>query len=200
MFMVSQKVFFRIIFIFFLLCNYIFAIERVYVFTTEKDKKCYYNKFEFFGDISDIIVSISSDTLTNKGLPSVKIEYSPKKKDLRWVCLYFVPPVQKLGYDITGVEKITFFAKGEKGKEVITSLGIGGLKKGVISDTDIFQTGTIKLTKEWQKYSFGIIGDLSYIVGGFFIILELKDNPTGAVIYLGDIYYEGKKIEMLQQK
>lgn len=171
------------------------AENRIFVFSTNKVRKCYYCKFEIFGDVTDVVVSVSSNVLTDKGSPTLEINYEPKKKELKWVCLYFTPE-QKVSYTLTGVEKIIFVAKGTTGNEIISSVGIGGLKEPP-PDTDIFQTGAIKLSKEWKKYSFDVRDrDLSSLRGGFFIVLELKDNPRGAKIYVDEIYYEGKKVKI----
>ncbi|MFN3551201.1 MAG: OmpA family protein, partial [Endomicrobiia bacterium] len=170
-----------------------------YVFSPSPKEKNFYSPTGYMGDVSDINLSASNEVLTVDNYPSLKLRYKPKGIQ-KWIGVYFQnPPTNwgqyKGGYDLTGAEKLVFYAKGENGGEIITSVGVGGIK-GKYPDSDIYQTGPVKLTREWKKYTIDLYGlDLSYISGGFFFIIETKDNPLGCTIYFGDIYYEGKKIK-----
>ncbi len=173
--------------------------EKFYVFSASPKEKNFYSPTGYMGDVSDINLSASNEVLTLDNYPSLKLRYKPKGIQ-KWIGIYFQNPPTNWGqyqggYDLSGAERIIFYARGESGAEIITSVGIGGIK-GKYPDSDIYQTGPIKLTKEWKKYTFDIYGlDLSYISGGFFFIIETKDNPLGCIIYFGDIYYEGKSIK-----
>ena len=94
------------------------------------------------------------------------------------------------GFDLTGATKLTFWAKGEKGGEVITEFKMGGIT-GEYGDSDSIGMGPVVLTNEWKKYAIDLEGlDLSYISGGFCWSASKMDNPDGFVIFLDEIKYE----------
>ena len=182
----------------FLVSEYTFA-DKFYVFSASPKEKNFYTPTGYMGDVSDINISADYDVLTPNGYPSLKLKYVPKGKQ-KWIGVYFRNPSDnwgqvKGGYDLTGAKKLVFYARGQNGGEIITSVGCGGIK-GTYPDSDIMQVGPLKLSKEWKKYTLDLSNkDLSYIAGGFFFIIETKDNPLGCTIYFGDIYYEGEKIK-----
>ncbi|MDR0864348.1 MAG: hypothetical protein LBO74_05380 [Candidatus Symbiothrix sp.] len=93
----------------------------------------------------------------------------------------------------SGFTKITFWAKGNKGGEMI-EFGSGG-----IDETPEFQykdsyekckTREI-LTNKWTQYSINLSGaDLSSVIGGFYWSAEWQANPNGVIFYLDDIQFE----------
>ena len=85
---------------------------------------------------------------------------------------------------------LTFWAKGKNGGEVISKLQIGGISGGY-PDSASEAIYKVKLTPEWKKYSIEIQKeDLSYISGGFCLILTKRENPEGLTFFLDDICYE----------
>jgi hypothetical protein len=96
----------------------------------------------------------------------------------------------KGGYDITGAKKLTLWARGEKGGEVV-EFKVGGIM-GEYCDTVEATTGPVELTKDWKQYIIGLEGqDLSYVGGGFCWISSSVDAPEeGIIFYLDDIVYE----------
>jgi hypothetical protein len=96
----------------------------------------------------------------------------------------------KGGYDLSGATKLTFYARGEKGGEVV-EFKMGGIT-GDYSDTAEVTTGPISLTKDWKQYAINLRGqDLSYIVGGFcWVASSLDASEGGIVFYLDEIVYE----------
>ena len=98
---------------------------------------------------------------------------------------------KKGGFDLTGAKKLVFWARGEKGGEVIAEVGVGGIT-GKYADTDKVSKGPIKLTTEWQEFEIDISqADLSYISGGFFWTAKAEDEPEGGItFYLDDIRFE----------
>ena len=137
------------------------------------------------------------------GKSCIKISYTPNKFiDIynRWVGVYWLNPalnwgfVPDAGYDLTGASKVIFYAKGEKGDELIY-FEIGGIN-GQYPDS--CKTGKVKveLTTEWKKYEIVLRDslDLSYVIGGFCFVIDETLNHDGAIFYLDDIYYySGKK-------
>ncbi len=139
---------------------------------------------------------------TNNGKPGetcLKIETLPKGRE-GWLGVYWQTPannwgkIKGAGYDLRGAEKLTFWARGEKGGERIVAFKMGGLV-GPYPDTDSAMIGPIRLTKEWTKYSIDLKDkDLRHIVGGFAFNVRRSDNPRGALFYLDEIAYEGPAV------
>ncbi|MCX7940897.1 MAG: OmpA family protein, partial [Endomicrobia bacterium] len=173
-----------------------------YVFSSSPKEKNYYAPTGYMGDASDINMSASNEVLTLNGYPSLKLRYSPRGIQ-KWIGIYFQNPAgnwgsYKGGYDLRGAKKLVFYARGDTGGEIISYVGIGGIK-GKYPDSDVLQVGPVKLTKDWKKYTIDLKDkNLSYISGGFFFVIETKDNPLGCTIYFGDIFYEGERINATQ--
>ena len=93
------------------------------------------------------------------------------------------------GYDFTGAKTLSFWARGDKGGEVV-SFGYGLIGK----DQKFFDSGKgelkeVRLTPDWKRYSIDLSGqDLSHIKSGFYWTLGGKDQPI--TFYLDDIRYE----------
>ncbi len=112
-----------------------------------------------------------------------------------WAGVYWQNPANnwgkiKGGYDLSGAKKLSFWARGDKGGEIV-ELKMGGIA-GDYSDTSEASTGPISLSKEWKRYSLDLTGeDLSYINGGFCWVISQIDVPeNGVTFYLDDIVYE----------
>ena len=84
------------------------------------------------------------------------------------------------GYDLTGAKELVFYARGEKGGEIIAEFKIGGIQ-GEFSDSTSVSIGPIVLTPEWKEYRIKLKDeDLSHIIGGFTFVLSGMENPDGA--------------------
>ena len=93
------------------------------------------------------------------------------------------------GQDLTGAAKLSFWARGEKGGEVVTFLC------GIInSDKTYFDTAQTKLdkialTKDWKQYTIDLKGrNLTRIKTGFGWTLAAGDAPV--TFYLDDVKFE----------
>ncbi len=113
-----------------------------------------------------------------------------------WAGVYWLQPANnwgelKGGYNLTGATKITFWARGEKGGEVLT-FKMGGVGTGRQNgDTDKAQTDLITLTTDWKQYTIDLTGkNLSKVVGGFAWVGSAKNNTQNITFYLDEIYYE----------
>lgn len=105
------------------------------------------------------------------------------------------------GVDLTGAIKLTFWARGETGTEVIEFF-MGGVGRDTDTgdpitpfpgSTERFpsQGTTCILSTEWKKFEIDVSRlDLSYILGGFAWVANNTNNPDGAIFYLDDIQYE----------
>lgn len=112
----------------------------------------------------------------------------------RWVGVAWQHPVDDWGekpggFDLTGAEKLTFWARGEKGGEKVT-FGYG-LLDGTqeYKDTSKGEKKDVKLKREWKRYSIQVKGaDLSRIKTGFF--LTASGHGRAIRFYLDDIRFE----------
>ena len=93
------------------------------------------------------------------------------------------------GWNLTGAKKLKFWARGEKGDEVVSfKFGILGSDKK-FSDSANGEMADVKLTKDWTEYSIDLAGkDLTRIKTGFCWSLAGQSAPV--VFYLDDIRFE----------
>ena len=131
------------------------------------------------------------------GKSCIKIVYDTvcSKQGRKWAGIYWLNPAnnwgnQKGGFNLTGAQKLTFWAKGEKGGERLEEIKIGGII-GEYPDSDSAVIGPVILTPEWKEYTIDLRGkDLSSISGGFAWSAKEEVNPNGCTFYLDDIQYE----------
>lgn len=116
-------------------------------------------------------------------------------RDQRWAGIFWLNPAnnwgrQKGGFNLTGAQKLTFWARGENGGERIEEFKVGGIS-GDYPDTDMAVIGPVILTKEWRQYTVDLRGkDLAYISGGFAWAANVDANPQSCTFYLDEIKYE----------
>jgi hypothetical protein len=93
------------------------------------------------------------------------------------------------GWNLTGAKKLTFWARGENGGEIVSfKFGILGADKKY-SDSAGGEMDEIKLTKDWQQYTLDLAGkDLTQIKTGFAWTLRGQGQPV--TFYLDDIRFE----------
>jgi hypothetical protein len=93
------------------------------------------------------------------------------------------------GWNLTGAKRLTFWARGEKGGEVVSfQLGLLGADKR-FHDSAGGSLPNVKLTREWQPYAIDLSGkDLSRIKTGFAWTVAAQGQPV--IFYLDDVRYE----------
>jgi hypothetical protein len=93
------------------------------------------------------------------------------------------------GFDLTGAKKLTFWARGAKGGEMVEfKLGIYEKDKPY-PDSGYGSAGKVKLSQEWRQYAINLSGqDLSRIKSGFVFAVQGRKNPV--TFYIDDIRYE----------
>ncbi|MFH1767891.1 MAG: hypothetical protein ABH858_01860 [Candidatus Omnitrophota bacterium] len=131
------------------------------------------------------------------GKACIKVSYK-NNSGTRWAGIYWQYPANKwgeipdAGFDLQGATKLTFWAKGEEGGEIINEFKMGGIVSGEYIDSDSVGIGPVKLTKDWNKYEIDLRGrDLSYVIGGFCWATNIDvNNPEGISFYLDEIRYE----------
>lgn len=95
-------------------------------------------------------------------------------------------------YDMTRANKVYFYARGEKGSEVVEFKMMKAKEQNPLALSAFSKK--ITLTSEWKKYELDLKdAALDQISGGFGFIIHTEDNPEGTVFYLDDIYYTSEK-------
>ena len=166
------------------------------VYTDRSSPGNHYIPSGWMGDFSDIKVNDRYMQNAHSGTTSIQIEYLPRRSQgAGWIGIYWQYPAnnwgsKKSGFDLTGAKCLTFWARGDKGGEIISEFKLGGIT-GEFSDTDSAGIGPAMLTTDWQQFEIDTEGkDLSHIIGGFGLSANGDDNPEGFIIYLDDIRYE----------
>ncbi len=167
------------------------------VYLDKNAKDNHYIPSGWIGDYGDIKMIDQSAENPHSGTTSIQFVYSAKKTQGQgWAGVYWQNPAnnwgnKKGGFDLTGMAKLTFWARGAKGGEVLQKVMVGGITKGTYPDTVTVETGPIELTNTWQQHTVNLAGkDLSYINGGFGWSTTADLNPEGATFYLDDIKFE----------
>lgn len=127
----------------------------------------------------------------------IQIDYQVEcsRRDMQWGGIYWQNPAnnwgnRKGGFNLEGAQKLTFWARGEKGGEQIQEFLVGGIS-GDYPDSDVSTIGPVILSDEWRQYTIDLRGkDLSFISGGFGWTTSADANEDTCVFYLDDIRYE----------
>ncbi len=172
------------------------AFKRFNVYTDRSVRDNHFIPSGWMGDYGDIKIDAGCKDNPHSGTTSIKIAYSAEQKQgAGWCGIFWQNPANNWGtkqggFDLTGAKKLTFWARGERGGEVLAEVKVGGIT-GEYSDSDSASIGPITLTRDWKEYTIDLAGkNLSYISGGFCWSASAADNPNGFTIYLDEIYYE----------
>jgi len=170
-------------------------------FSVYSDNKAVDNHFipsGWIGDYGDFKLNYQATKKPHSGKTSIEIVYTAKKSQGKgWAGIHWQSSVnnwgsKKGGFDLTGMVKLSFWARGAKGGEVIQKFMVGGIK-GIYPDSANVEIGPVELTNTWKEYTIDLTGkDLSYINGGFGLTFTADSNPNGATFYLDDIKFIGE--------
>jgi len=168
----------------------------VYLDRNAKDN--HYIPSGWIGDYGDIKMNDQTADSPHAGTTSIQFVYSAKKSQGQgWAGVYWQNPAnnwgsKKGGFDLTGMTKLTFWARGAKGGELLQKVMVGMSNKDkTYPDTASVEMGPVELTNTWQQYTVNLAGkDLSYINGGFGWSTTADLNPEGATFYIDDIKFE----------
>jgi len=166
------------------------------VYRDKNSRDNHYIPSGWMGDYGDIKINDQYTQNPQSGSTCIQFSYSAKKSQGQgWAGVYWQNPAnnwgtKKGGFDLTGMNKLTFWARGEKGGEKIEKFAVGGIK-GTYADTAEVSIGPIELTNSWKQYTINLSGkDLTYISGGFCWVTTSDLNPQGATFYLDEIKFE----------
>ncbi|MFA5157341.1 MAG: hypothetical protein WC532_08200 [Candidatus Omnitrophota bacterium] len=166
------------------------------VYSNKNVQGNHYAPSGWMGDVGDIKLNDQFAENPHSGPNCMQFVYSGKKSQNQgWAGVYWQNPAnnwgtKKGGFDLTGMTKLTFWARGAKGGEVIQKFMVGGIK-GTYPDTAVVEMGPVELTDTWKEYTINLAGkDLSYISGGFAWVTTSDLNPNGATFFIDDVKFE----------
>ncbi|MFZ2385484.1 MAG: hypothetical protein WBE75_04675 [Candidatus Omnitrophota bacterium] len=188
-----------------------------YVYSDAESGKNNFFPTGYMGDSSSFKFDPYCREVVYKGKSCIKVTYNlDANQTYGWIGLYWQYPPNNWAnipkaYDLTGAVKLTFWARGEHGGEVISKFQVGGIT-GQYRDSGVASIGPVILSKKWKRYTIGlknidnpiIVGyedkqcwpfmqPLVRVVGGFCWATNLKVNDKkGIVFYLDEIRFENK--------
>lgn len=151
----------------------------------------------WMGDWGDIVLDDASTHAPHSKPTCVRIAYSAARSQGKgWAGIYWQYPDKNWGdkqeaRDLTGAKRLTFWARGGKGKER-AEFKVGGITgKYPDSIQPPVSTGVTVLSDSWTQYTIDLAGyDLSHVIGGFCWVTNRNQNPNGCTVYLDDIRFE----------
>ncbi|MDO8489738.1 MAG: hypothetical protein Q7S42_06520 [Candidatus Omnitrophota bacterium] len=178
-----------------------YAETKVFeVYADGRSPDNHYISSGWMGDYGDIKQNDQFSQNPHSGSSCIEFAYSAKKSQGQgWAGVYWQNPAnnwgsKKGGFDLAGMTKLTFWARGAKGGEKIQKFVVGGVK-GVYSDSTMVEIGPIELTDQWKEYTINLAGkDLAYISGGFGWTTTADLNPQGALFYIDDIRFQADPV------
>ncbi len=172
------------------------ALKEFVVYTDKNSRENHYIPSGWMGDYGDIKMNDQSMENPQNGTTSIEFKFSAKKSQGQgWTGIYWQNPAnnwgsKKGGFDLSGMTKLTFWARGAKGGEIIQKFVVGGIK-GTYPDSAEVEMGPVELSDTWKQYSINLAGrDLSYINGGFCWVTTADLNPEGCTFYIDNIRFE----------
>ncbi|MCL2145072.1 MAG: hypothetical protein FWH43_06250 [Endomicrobia bacterium] len=172
------------------------GFKPFYVYSDIGTKDNHYSPYGFMGDVNALTVDQGWKVNPQSGISCIKVIYEPANGRVGWAGVYWTEPPNNwgdkgFGFNLAGAERISFWAKGEKGGEVINNFIMGGIQGKECEDSDSRAIGPIELSTEWKQFFVDIEdADLANIIGGFCFTVTKNNNPLGAVFYLDNIVYE----------
>ena len=168
-------------------------LDRDY-FDIYRDYHSAYFPSGWMGKLSAIEFNDGWTDAPKEGRKAIKLGFHWTGPD-QWAGIYWQAPANNWGtmaggFDLTGYESLTFWAKGEVGGEKII-VKVGGIPGPFGDSLRPPIEKQIVLTPYWKKYTLDLTGkDLSHVIGGFCIVTNDTMCPGGCTIYLDDIRFE----------
>jgi hypothetical protein len=166
-----------------------------YVYENNNSQKNHFIPSGWMGDYGAVKVNQACRDNPYSGDTCIEIVYSGElTQGSGWVGVFWQNPENNWGstdggFNLSDAKKLSLWARGEEGGEML-EFKIGGIT-GKFPDSDTIGIGPIKLTREWKEYVIDLTAtELFYISGGFVFAASRMDNPDGFVVYLDEIRYE----------
>lgn len=147
----------------------------------------------YMGDIPDLRLTGSYKVTLQGEYPALKVAYAAEGP-CGWSGVMWQNPPNNWGeldggYNLTAARKLMFWARGEKGGEIV-EFKLGGTLSNY-PDSANLSTGDITLANEWTEYTLDLAGaELDYISAGFGFVVKQESSPEGCVFFLDNIRYE----------
>ena len=145
----------------------------------------------YMGNTGAIKMDESSTDAPHSGKTCLKVSYTAKSQ---WGGVVWQNPpnnwgAEPGGLNLSGAKKLTFWARGSRGGEVVSfGFGLIGHDKP-FHDSSKGALDKVTLTKAWKQYSISTAGlNMSRIVTGFVWTLGATGSPE--TFYLDDIRYQ----------
>lgn len=119
----------------------------------------------------------------------LRLDYEPGPK--RWGAVYWQPPRKagvRTGKAVSGASKVTFWARGGSGGEVIEAKGAGTPAVALLKASE-----PMTLSGGWEHFEIELgDADLSEVEGAFGVRWRSFEtqNPEGLTVFLDEIRYE----------
>lgn len=174
-----------------------FNTQRLfYVYTDQRSGANHFAPSGWMGDYKDLGLNTDYRVNPADGKTCIEVSYTPQQGQAAgWAGMYWQEPGGNWGqlakgYNLGQMTRVTFWARGAKGGEIISEFKVGGIA-GDHPDSGSASIGPITLNREWTEYAIDLAGvDLSKISGGFAWSANRIENPDGAIFYLDEIRYE----------
>lgn len=152
----------------------------------------------WMGDTRNIVMDLANHTKPHSGQTAIRAYFSPYGK-LGWGGVSWQDPrsnwgKQPGGHDLSGAGRLSFWARGERGGEVV-EFSIGGIGDSTTAYSDSLQPARVSfpivLSDTWEKIEIDLAGaNLSHLVGGFAWSASRCQNSEPITFYLDDIMFE----------
>ena len=122
----------------------------------------------------------------------IRIEYRQGPRG--WAGIYWQYPDgnwgQKPGKSLVGAKRISFYAKGERGGEIV-EFKSGGITGNRYQDTFEKTLGKQRLSNSWTRYVIDLSKeDLSNVIGAFAWVAAGSDNNGHIIFYIANLIVE----------
>jgi hypothetical protein len=184
--------------------------QTLYVYKDYLDGSNNFTQKAWMGDSYDKIPAMSEDAEGRSGSTGILAEIN--FEDHNWGGYMFINGILKAGktvpaldfgdtdagLNLTGADKLVFYARGENGGERVEFF-LGGLGVHDFFDAPYADTlkkatlGFITLEKNWTRYEIPLIDDdLSRVACGFAWMINQRNNRSADSVrfYLDDIHFE----------
>jgi hypothetical protein len=147
----------------------------------------------YMGDASDLKLSGSYKNMHQEGSPCLRIMYMAEGR-MGWAGVAWQNPANNWGefdggYNLMKAKKLSFWARGDQGGEIV-EFKLGGTAANY-PDSETLSSGPITLTNVWTQYILDLgAADLFYISAGFGLTVKQDSNPRGCIFYVDDVKYD----------